>query len=104
MPNNNLSADLYLVAKKKRGYSVMSVRRTTRPPALAADEVAVKLMLSLPEALFMRPQIQAKVVVPADAVTPPVLDVAVVDNVREVLERETGLSITLAVVNPVEEM
>lgn len=89
----------YIIVKPK-GYYGLSARLTSRTPALSKDEVAIKLDICVPDALFKRPQIQAKVVVPEDAVTAPVLNAAVLDNVREVLQQQTGMDVSVSLVEP----
>lgn len=87
----------YIVVKPKGHYG-LSARLASRTPALSKDEVAIKLDIRVPDALFKRPQIQAKVVIPEDAVTAPVLNATVLDNVREALQQQTGLDVSVSLV------
>lgn len=89
----------YLIVSPK-GYYDISARYTSRPPALAKNEVAIKLGVSVPDALFNRPQLQAEVRIPEECVTAPVLNAEVLDNVREVLQQQTGMDISVRVVEP----
>ena len=50
--------------------------------------------------LFQKPMLEAKVIVPADRVTPQVLDATVIENVREALQQQLGMSIEIALVEP----
>jgi hypothetical protein len=75
----------YIVVQPK-GYYDLTARYASRTPALSKDEIAIKLNISVPDALFTRPQLQASLTIPENAVTPPVLDATVLDNVREVIE------------------
>lgn len=99
MPAKTMTGAFYLVIHP-RSWDRLSARLTTAAPSLTAGEVAIKLNINVPGALFTQPQIQASVVIPEDAVTPPVLDAQVLDNVREVLEQHTGMAIKLSVVEP----
>jgi len=78
------SLDGYLILKAK-GYYGLSARTTSKAPALAKDEVAVKLSIRVPDALFKRPQLQASIRVPESAVSAPVISAEVLDNVQQVL-------------------
>lgn len=89
----------YLCLKKK-GYYQLTARLTQKSPALQAGEVAVKLSVKVPDALFTTPQLRADIQIPESAVTPPTLDAVVLDNVREVLEQQTGMQVQVAVVEP----
>ena len=95
----NLEGDFYLILKKKNGWMNRLVGRLcTKLPALAAGEIPVKITVVLPEALFTRPQLQAKVIIPESAVSKPVIDGNILDNVREVLEQQTGMAVQVFLV------
>lgn len=94
-----LSSDFYLVVRQK-GYSSLGARLGTHAPSLDKGEVAIKLNVQLPETLFAKPQLQATVRIPESAVSAPVIDATVLDNVKEVLEQQTGMNITLRLVEP----
>ena len=96
---STLEGDFYLILKKKTGYMSRLVGRLcTKLPALAAGEIPVKITVELPAALFTRPQFQAKVIIPESSVMKPVIDADVLDNVRQVLEQQTGMDIRVSLV------
>lgn len=99
MPSQTRDFEGYLVVKPK-GYFGLTGRLALRAPSLDAGEIAIKVRLKVPDALFRRTQLQAQIVIPADSVTPPILDAKVIDNVREVLEQKTGLDILVSMVEP----
>lgn len=80
-----------------------SVRVTKGRPSVDYDEVAIGLQLELPRALFEKPQLSARLVIPEGAVLPAELPVEVVANVREALEQASGMQVRLTVGNPGEE-
>lgn len=92
-------AELYLVLTPN-GVWGLAARITTKPPKLAAREVAMTLTVKVPSALFEKPALRATVQVPADAVNRPVIDAAVADNIRQELERTLGVDVTIAVIEP----
>lgn len=103
MLNNMLASDCYLVLSKRlrwHGNGELFVRLTTKTPSLRAGEVAVKLTVAVPKFLFDKPLLKASITIPEDQVTPPTLEAKVVDNLREVMEQQTGMKIELAVVEP----
>lgn len=75
-----------------------TVRAAKSMPALAPNEVAIKLNLEIPDALFTRPQLEAKVTIPDDAVAKPVIEAQVIDNVQEIIKQQTGFDVRLEVV------
>lgn len=63
-----------------------SVRLTAKKPSLARHEVAVKVEIELPDHLFQRPALTAKVSVPPGAAAPQIsvdMQQAITDLVRD---------------------
>jgi hypothetical protein len=71
---------------------------TTENPALAANEVAVKVTLELPDAVFEKPAFEAKIEIPEAAVSKPVINAEVVDNVQEIIKQNTGFTVKLELI------
>jgi hypothetical protein len=63
-----------------------------------SGEVAIKVTVNVPDALFERPQLQARIVVPDSAVSKPVIDATVLDNIQQVLNQQLGLDIRVSLV------
>jgi hypothetical protein len=70
-----------------------SARLTKNTPDLNRGEVAIKISVELPASLFLRPQLEAKFTVPADSVSPPVIDTEVTDNVAAIIRQNTGFDV-----------
>lgn len=87
----------YLIIKRKSKYSYTS-RMTVGSPALASNEVAIKLFLELPDAIFDKPAFEAKVIVPDSAVSKPIISAEVIDNVQDIIKQNTGFEVKLEVV------
>jgi len=99
MAQYNLTGDFYLVVKKKSGcQKSLCGRLSQRSPSLKSGEVAIKVCVVVPEALFVKPQLEAKVIIPESAVSKPVIDATVLDNVREIMEQQTGLDVSVRLV------
>lgn len=77
-----------------------AVRVAKNAPRLDANEIALKLKLELPDELFKRPQLEASITVPRDAVTPAVVSAEVGDNIREVVRQQLGIDLTIQMVEP----
>ena len=89
--------DFYLIARPN-GWSVLSFALKTRKPA-AVSGVPIKVSVSLPDALFERPQFQATVRVDPQQVSQPVIEADVVNNIEETIRAQTGLDLKIEVVS-----
>lgn len=98
---STLDGSFYLVARRaERPYNSLSLRLSRRKPALDPGEVAIRVRLELPDALFARPRLEARIAVPADQVSRPTINAAVVENIREALQQQLGVDLQIAVVVP----
>ena len=77
-----------------------SCRLTANKPSLGWDEIAIALEIDLPDALFKRPRLEAKITVPEEAAVTGTIESVVADNVQEAIEQATGLTFSVAVVQP----
>jgi hypothetical protein len=75
-----------------------SARLTQSKPSAAADEISIKLEVKLPNALFNKPRLEAKIEIPEDAVGPSVLDADVMENVKEAIAQSTGLDFAINII------
>ena len=100
-----MQKDFYLVvgAKKARRYGSalelctprIVVGKGNQTPKVNAGEIAIRVTIELPESLFKKPAFKAKVSVPADSVTAPIIDASVVNNIAEIVAAETGIHLTI---------
>jgi len=79
-----------------------SARITKGRPALDADEIAMMLDISLPDALFRKPRLEARIDIPEEAAQAEVITSEVVGNVQEAIESATGLTVVVNVVKEEE--
>lgn len=66
-------------------------------PDTAADEIAVKLELDIPNSLFVKPTLNFKMTIPEAAVSLPVLEAEAQENLAELLQEQLGQRIHLSV-------
>ncbi len=92
----------YIVIKKKNRWSYGS-RMTKSNPAIASNEIAVKVMIEIPDAVFDKPTLQAQITIPEEAVSRPVISAEVVDNVQEIIKQNTGFDVRLEVIEKDKE-
>ncbi len=73
-------------------------RLTQGKPHIEADEVSILLYVNLPDELFRKPRLEAKIEIPKEAAGPDVLNSEVVENVKEAIETATGLTFSINVI------
>lgn len=95
----------YIIVKKKTRWSrggMYSSRMTSNNPVVEPDEIAVNVILELPDALFQRSTLQANIVIPESAVTRPVIEAEVINNVQDIIKQNSGFDVRLEVINKEE--
>ena len=95
MPAKIIEGYCYMIINSKG-----RVRTTKHKPDLQYDEVAVRLAFALPEIMFARPLLQAKVSVSEAAVAPREISPEVVINTAELIEQQLGMKVQLVVMPP----
>lgn len=93
-----MNINRYLVVGKRNRYAKPSARLTVTSPSLESYEVAIKLSLDIPDALFSRPQLEASIKIPSDALTAPVIEAETIDNIQSIISKELGVDLTVALV------
>lgn len=80
------------------------VRSTKGRPSMEMDEIAIQVALTIPRTLFQRPRLRTAIEIPE--LEPVTIDAEVIDSIQEIVLRETGIPITLEIVDlaPPEEI
>ncbi len=93
----------YLIVRAKKGYGweLIDFRTRKTKPAVERDEVAIKIKLKLPTALFVKPTLGASITVEGDV---PVIDLSpeTVETIQDVIRSQAGLDVQLTVLQPDE--
>lgn len=92
----------YIVIKKTSRWRYSS-RLTKGSPALAANEIAVKVAIEIPDEIFDKPALTAQITVPKEAVSKPVIAAEVIDNVQDIIKQNTGFEVKLEVIEKEDE-
>jgi hypothetical protein len=87
---------------KKNGWRYTS-RLTAKAPALASSEIAVKISLEIPDAVFEKPAFEANITIPKEAISKPVIETEVIDNVQALIKQNLGFEVKLQLVEPKED-
>lgn len=88
---------------RKNSVSGLYIPRITKgSPTLNRNEIALKLRIEVPVALFLKPSIEASISIPNDQVSRTVITPEIQDNIREIVRQGTGLDFNISVINPTE--
>ena len=63
----------------------------------------MRIQVEIPDEVFDKPQFQASIKVPKDAVSAPVISAEIVDNVEEIIKTQTGFDVKLNLIEPEED-
>jgi len=77
-------------------------RLTQSPPSVRANEISIRLEINLPNELFRKPRLEAKIDIPKEAAGPDCMNSEVVENVQEAIKQATGLEFSINVIKPEE--
>ena len=91
--NPNMIQTYIWVITNKKG----SVRTVKKNPTVKSDEVAFKLDIELPKAMFEKPKLSVSVKVPEDAVKEEIVSEEIIDNIGETLKRHMDMDINITV-------
>jgi len=80
-----------------------AARITQGKQTISWDEVSILLDINLPDELFRKPRLEAKIDIPKEAAGPDVLNSEVVENVREAINQATGLEFSINVIREEKE-
>lgn len=72
-----------------------SAKAVKNKPGTGPDEVAVKVRVELPVELFVRPQLEARISVSADAVSPQVVTVDIAKEIEKAVLQGTGFDLKI---------
>ncbi len=85
----------YLAVGKRSGYAP-SARLTKTAPRLEPHEIAIKILLDVPVALFTKPALTAAISIPEESVSSHTINAATISDLEEVVSRELGLDLTIS--------
>lgn len=87
----------YLIFGKQRAYPYLKARLTKSETTLNVGEISVKLSAELPDALFKRPMLEAKIDIPEELIPSSIIDVNIQNNIVEAVKEATGVNIAFTI-------
>lgn len=93
----------YLVITPAQSYyrgkpSIKMLDKLSGKNSIPSNAVVLKLNLDLPDALFVKPQLEAHIVVKPDQVSKPVISPEVLQNIQQVMNQQLGVEMQINVV------
>lgn len=67
---------------------------------MPSNAVALKLNITIPDTIFKKPQLEATIQINEEDITKPVINATVLDNIKEVMQQQLGVDVTLSHVQP----
>lgn len=90
-----MKVSAWLAIEKSPRYPYYNVRINKTQPNLKFNEVALKLNLELPDALFTKPRLEANISVPEGKVGAQIINADTIDNVAEAIKQHTGMEVRM---------
>ena len=78
------------------GWEAGAIKLTKGKPKTARNQVALKLTLMIPSAIFDEPQLHAIITIPEDAISKPVIDADIQENIVEILSERLGFHVHIS--------
>lgn len=100
MSQKMLSCSCWLiVGKSNTGYNKLKAPKVVQHrdrASVPANHVCIKLDLSLPKALFQKPQLTAKIELDADKCGENKIDADVIQNIEELIAENIGIEMKIS--------
>ncbi|MBL4766310.1 MAG: hypothetical protein JKY94_01055 [Rhodobacteraceae bacterium] len=75
-----------------------TTRMTTGKPKLRPSEIAMKLDIVIPKAVFRKPHLEAKLVIPDEVGSPARIDAETTELMASAVQQATGMRLAISVV------
>lgn len=91
--------DKYLIVSAQgRGYRrTLKAELREREPQLDGNSIAIHLKVDIPDALFDRPTLEAKMTLPAEAVPKVKITPEITSNIESIIKERTGLNLKVGI-------
>lgn len=89
-----------IITKVGKGYygSSLKLEVKERTPSLAGNQIAVRLRLEIPDELFTRPILEAKMAIPKEAVPMVTITPEITTDIERIIKQSTGLTMNVGIV------
>lgn len=74
------------------------IRLTKFPSVTEPDEVTIGMELTIPNALFQKPRLTAKISIAEEAAISPVIDAEVIENIQDAIRTSANLDLHIDII------
>jgi len=78
-----------IVGHKKWGKG--NAKLSAKAPSLKAHEIAIKLNLDIPDDLFLKPALEADIIIPKESVVAGKIDTEIIEDIKKTVEEGLGI-------------
>lgn len=75
------------------------IRVTKKKPDTKKDEISIRIDADIPDSLFVKPTLEAKISLPEGVARGPEISAEVAQNISEIIQQQTGMVIRLSADN-----
>jgi len=80
----------YLVVGYKK-WGKGNAKLSAKSPSLKAHEIAIKLNLNIPDDLFLKPALEADIIIPKESVVAGKIDTEIIEDIKKTVEEGLGI-------------
>jgi len=85
-----------IVGYKKWGKG--NAKLSAKSPSLKAHEIAIKLNLDIPDDLFLKPALEADIIIPKESVVAGKIDTEIIDDIKKTVEDSLGIQMHVSLI------
>ncbi|TDI67743.1 MAG: hypothetical protein E2O88_07480 [Bacteroidetes bacterium] len=85
-----------IVGFKKWGKG--NAKLSAKAPSLKAHEISIKLNLDIPDEMFLKPALEADIIIPKESVIAGKIDTEIIDDIKKTVEDGLGISMHVTLI------
>jgi len=85
-----------IVGYKKWGKG--NAKLSAKSPSLKAHEISIKLNLDIPDDLFLKPALEADIIIPKESVVAGKIDTEIIDDIKKTVEDGLGIHMHVSLI------
>jgi len=87
----------YLVVGFKK-WGKGNAKLSAKAPSLKAHEIAIKLNLDIPDEMFLKPALEADIIIPKESVIAGKIDTEIIDDIKKTVEDGLGIQMHVSLI------
>lgn len=87
----------YLVVGFKK-WGKGNARLASKAPSLKAHEITIKLNLDIPDEMFLKPALEADIIIPKESVVAGKIDTEIIEDIKKAVEDGLGIHMHVSLI------